>query len=167
MLKFKIFEIPEGQSKQNLNLSSEELDLGDIPFQNGAIEIEFYRTLNFIRTKFTVQATVQLLCDRSLEAFDFTVKQNYEVLFKTQRIEESADELGAIRNFDHANMQIDLAQDVRDTILLNLPTKKLHPRFLDEDGNPAEALTVKFGETAAGDDDSIDPRWAALKELKK
>lgn len=167
MLKFKIFEIPEGQSKRNLNLSSEELDLGNVLFQNGAIEIEFYRTLNFIRTKFTVHATVELVCDRSLEAFDFTVNQNYEVLFKAQHIEESADELGAIRNFDQTNMQIDLGQDVRDTILLNLPTKKLHPRFLDEDGNPAEALTVKFGETAAGDDDSIDPRWAALKELKK
>ncbi len=64
-------------------------------------------------------------------------------------------------------MQIDLAQDVRDTILLNLPTKKLHPRFLDEDGNPAEAISVKFGEAPAGNDDLIDPRWAALKELKK
>jgi uncharacterized metal-binding protein YceD (DUF177 family) len=166
MLKFKIFEIPEEQSEKTIKLDSEEFDLGDITFKGGSIHIDFYRTLHFVRTQFTVDAKLELICDRSLEAFDYDVHQNYEVLFKAEEVEESADENGAVRNYDHASKQIDLEQDVRDTILLNLPTKKLHPRFLDEDGNPKEVLNEQFGDIPEDDEEQIDPRWEKLKDLK-
>ena len=166
MLKFKIFEIPEGQSEKTLQLGSEELDLGDVTFQGGSLHIDFYRTMQFIRAQFSVDAKVELICDRSLDAFDYAVQQDYEVLFKAEEVEESADEKGAVRNFDHASKQIDLEQDVRDTILLNLPTKKLHPRFLDENGNPKEILNQQFGDIPEDDEEIIDPRWEKLKELK-
>ena len=167
MLKFRIFEIPEGQSERTLELSSEELDLGGNSLKNGTIHIEFYRTLHFIRTKFVIDAKVELICDRSLDPFDYEVHQKYEVLFKAEQIEESVDENGAIRNIDHASKQINLEQDVRDTILLNLPTKKLHPRYLDEEGNPKETFNEKFGDVSDEEEDRIDPRWDALKDLKK
>jgi len=166
MLKFKIFEIPEDQSEKNIQLDSQELDLGDITFKGGSIHIDFYRTQQFVRTQFTVDATIELICDRSLDAFDHGVHQNYEVLFKAEEVEESADEKGAIRNYNHTSKQIDLEQDVRDTILLNLPTKKLHPRFLDEDGNPEEVLNEQFGDIPDEDEEQIDPRWEKLKDLK-
>jgi uncharacterized metal-binding protein YceD (DUF177 family) len=165
MLKFKIFEIPEEQSEKTVELGTDELDLGDITFKGGSVHIEFYRSLHFIRTQFTVTATIELTCDRSLDAYDYTLDQDYEVLFKAEDIEESADENGAVRNYDNASQQIDLGQDVRDTILLNLPTKKLHPRFLDNDGNPKEYLDEKFGDIP-DDEERIDPRWEKLKDLK-
>ena len=83
-------------------------------------------------------------------------------------MEESADENGAIRNIDGASQQIDIEQDVLDTLLVSLPAKKLHPRFLDEDGNPVELLNQQFGEADEEQTgETIDPRWEALKELKK
>lgn len=167
MLKFKIFEIPEEQSERTIGLGSDELDLGDLAFRGGTVHIEFYRTLHFVRTQFTVNAKVELICDRSLDAFEYEVQQDYEVLFKAEQVEESADENGAVRNYDHASKQIDLEQDVRDTILLNLPTKKLHPRFLDEEGNPKEILNEQFGDIPEDEEDQIDPRWEKLKELKE
>ncbi|MEX0721854.1 MAG: DUF177 domain-containing protein [Balneolaceae bacterium] len=167
MLKFKIFEIPEGRSERTLELNSDEFDLGDILYKGGKLNIEFYRTPHFIRTQFNIDATVELVCDRSLSNFDYKVDQNYEVLFKAENIDESADENGAIRNYDHSSQQIDLEQDVRDTILLNLPAKKLHPRFLDDEGNPKEILNEKFGDIPDEDEEQIDPRWEALKNLKE
>ncbi len=95
------------------------------------------------------------------------MNEDYEVLFKAEEVEESADENGAVRNYDHAGNQIDLEQDVRDTILLHVPSKKLHPRFLDEDGNPRELLNEQFGDVPDEEEDAIDPRWEKLKELKK
>jgi uncharacterized metal-binding protein YceD (DUF177 family) len=166
MLKFKIFEIPEQQSEKTLQLSSEELDLGDVTFKGGSLHIDFYRTMQFVRAQFSINAKVELICDRSLDAFDYEVQQEYEVLFKAEEVEESADENSAVRNYDHASKQIDLEQDVRDTILLNLPTKKLHPRFLDEAGNPKEVLNEQFGDIPEDDEEKIDPRWEKLKELK-
>jgi uncharacterized metal-binding protein YceD (DUF177 family) len=125
MLNFKIFEIPEEQSEKTIDLGSEGLDLGELTFKGGSIHIDFYRSLHFVRAQFTVDAILELICDRSLDAFDYEVHQNYEVLFKEEEVEESADEHGAVRNYDHASQQIDLEQDVRDTILLNLPAKKI------------------------------------------
>tara|TARA_R110002096_G_scaffold432976_4_gene650808 strand:- start:4855 stop:5358 length:504 start_codon:yes stop_codon:yes gene_type:complete len=166
MLKFKIFEIPEGQSERSVQLGNEDLDLGELPFKGGTIDIEFSRTIQFVRAKLDINAFVEVICDRSLDAFDYEVDKTYEVLFKAEQVEESADENGAIRNYDHKSKQIDLEQDVRDTLLLELPVKKLHPRFLDQDGNPIEYFNQKFGETLEEDEDKIDPRWEVLKELK-
>lgn len=166
MLTFKIFEIPEGRSERTLDLASDKLDLGELAFNGGSVHIQFYRTMHFIRAEFAVEAKVELTCDRSLDDFEHMVEQDYEVLFKAEQVEESADENGAIRNYDHASKQIDLEQDVRDTILLNLPTKKLHPRYLDEDGNPKEILNEKFGDIPDEEEERIDPRWEELKKLK-
>lgn len=166
MLKFKIFEIPEGQSVQNIKIEVDELELGVIPFLGANVEIDFYRSEHFIRTKFKVDANVQLICDRSLDEFSYPINKSYEVLFKADNVEESAEENGAIRNYDHKRQQIDLEQDVIDTILLDIPVKKLHPRFLDDDGNPKEFVNQIYGDTDP-EEEIIDPRWEALKELKK
>lgn len=167
MFKFKIFEIPEGKSERTLQLSAEDLDLGDVSLNYGTIHIEFNRSLHFILAKLKFDVTVELVCDRSLDSFEYEVDQDYEILFKEEEIEESADENGSIRNIDFASKQIDIEQDVLDTILVSLPAKKLHPRFLDEDGNPTEFLNEQFGETDEEEGNSIDPRWEALKDLKK
>lgn len=167
MLKFKIFEIPEGQSERTVDLNDGDLDLGELTFKGGKLHIDFYRTLQFVRAQFNVGVNVELICDRSLDPYEHRVDQQYEVLFKADEVEESADENGAVRNYDHASKQIDLKQDVRDTILLNLPTKKLHPRYLDEDGNPKEVLNEQFGDIPDEDEETIDPRWEKLKDLKE
>lgn len=167
MLKFKIFEIPEGNSQRTVELKSDDLELEEVPFNGATIKIDFYRTLQFIQVKFELTADIKLTCDRSLDTFDHKIETKYEVLFKAEKVEESADENGSIRNIDVYSKQIDLEQDVLDTIMLNLPVKKLHPRFLDEDGNPKEFVNKQFGEHSEEDEETIDPRWEALKELKK
>lgn len=167
MLKFKIFEIPEGHSQRTVELKSDDLEIDDVPFDGAIMDIDFYRTLQFIQVKFELKANIKLICDRSLDEFDHQIETNYQVLFKAEEVEEAADENGSIRNIDVNSKQIDLEQDVLDTIMLNLPVKKLHPRFLDEDGNPKEFVNEQFGDHSDEDEETIDPRWEALKELKK
>lgn len=168
MFKFKIFEIPEGKSEEKLQLKAEDLDLGEVSLKGGTINIEFNRTLHFIQTKLTFDVMLELICDRSLDPFDYKVEEKYEILFKEEKVEESADENGSIRNIDVVSKQIDIEQDVLDTILVSLPVKKLHPRFLDENGNPIELFNQQFGEAGEEQEgESIDPRWEALKDLKK
>lgn len=168
MFKFKIFEIPEGKSERKLQLNAGDFELGEVKLKTGTIDIEFNRALHFIQTKLAINIIVELICDRSLDEFDFDIIQNYEILFKEEKIEESADHNGSIRNMDISSQQINIEQDVLDTILVSLPAKKLHPRFLDEDGNPIDFLNQRFGEINEDQEgDAIDPRWEALKDLKK
>lgn len=165
MLEFKIAEIPEGSSFRTCELTPNDLDLGNEQFKGGSVNFEFSRNDHFIKANFSTDVVVELVCDRSLESFDYAVRKDYEVLFKAEPTEEHADEHGAVRNYDYVTNSIDLEEDVRDTILLSLPIKKLHPRFLDEHGEPKELVKEQFG--ISEDEDFIDPRWEALKKLKK
>ncbi len=167
MLKFKIFEIPEGDSQRTVEIGSGDIEIEEFPFKGAVIDFSFYRAPQFIRVQFELDAIVVLTCDRSLDEFNHNIVTNYEVLFKAEEVEESADENGSIRNIDIYSKQIDLEQDVLDSIMLNLPIKRLHPKYLDENGNPQEFVNEQFGSGSDEEEDNIDPRWEALKELKK
>ncbi|SMO42124.1 YceD family protein [Fodinibius sediminis] len=164
-LEFKIVEIPEGESRRTVGLSDEDLDLSPHAFKGGEVDLSFYRTLHFIRVNFHVDADVELVCDRSLESYVQPIASDYEVLFKVDVQEETENEDGAIRRFNFSSNTLSVEEEVRDTIMLNVPIKKLHPKFLDADGNPREFETKKFGDVQE-ETEQVDPRWEKLKKLK-
>jgi len=166
MFTFKIFEIPDGKSSGLLQLKPESIDLGKLSIDTGKVQLEFEKTAHFIRVKLNIDADIELVCDRSLDAFLYHVSMPYEILFKFDLTEEAADERGSIRTINTQRNEINIEQDVLDTILLHLPAKKLHPRFLDENGNVKEFETQSFGNSDV-EEETMDPRWAALKDLKK
>lgn len=171
MLEFRIAEIPEEHSRRVESLTPDELELDQYHHTSGEVEIEFYRTLHFIRVNFTVRTDVELICDRSLDKFLHHVEQDYEVVFKVDVREELEDEQAAVRRFDFSTNTLSIEEEVRDTVLLNLPLKKLHPRYLDEQGRPTDFETRKFGdageeEQAPDETEPVDPRWNKLKQLK-
>lgn len=165
-LEFNIVEIPEGESRRTVDLTDEELDLSPHDFLGGHLDLRFYRTLHFIRVNFHVDADVELVCDRSLEPYVQPIESDYEVVFKVDVQEETEDENGAVRRFNFSNNTLSIEDEVRDTIFLKIPIKKLHPKFLDEEGNPKEFETRKYGKAPEDDTEEIDPRWEKLKKLK-
>ena len=59
-------------------------------------------------------------------------------------------------------------QDLFDFIALQVPMKKLHPRFvkpLEEDVDGELIYTTDPKEDKADQEPEMDPRWAALKKL--
>lgn len=168
MLEFYIQDIPEEFSTQTLDLDPEDLEIDPHTFKGGTIDLEFYRTLHHIRVNFTITTDVELTCDRSLEPFDHHIEADYEVLFKVDVQEEKEDEKGAVRRFNFDSNTINIEDEVRDTILLNIPVKKVHPKFVDEDGRIKEFEDKKFGtpDGEEAEEEPIDPRWQKLKELK-
>lgn len=166
-LTFNIVEIPKGESQQTLVLDGEDLDLSPHGFKGGGIEIDFYRARHFIRTSYTVNAEVELECDRSLEKFIYPVSTSYEVVFKTDVEEETEDEEGAVRKFDFSSNSFSIEKEVRDSVMLQVPMQKIHPKFLDEEGNLKDFETKSFGEGPTKEEQQkVDPRWKKLKELK-
>ena len=165
MFTFKIFEIPDGKSSKTLVLDSNSINLSEVSLTTAKIHVEFDKSAQFIRVKLQIDADIELICDRSLDAFSHHVDQPYEILFKYDSEIEEEDVHGAIRNINSQRNEINIEQDVLDTILVHLPTKKLHPRFLDNEGNVKEFETQSFGKPEV-EEEAIDPRWAALKDLK-
>ncbi|HYW33903.1 MAG TPA: DUF177 domain-containing protein [Balneolaceae bacterium] len=167
-LTFNITEIPEGESRKELTLASGALDVESYGFKGGEIAIDFYRGRRFIRTRYKIEADVELVCDRSLEEFLYPVSTSYEVVFKTDVQEETETKDGAVRRFDFSANTISIEKEVRDSVMLEIPIKKIHPKYLNDEGNIEEFETKSFGNTKQldEDEDKVDPRWEKLKELK-
>ena len=67
---------------------------------------------------------------------------------------------------------LELGQYIFEFIALEVPMKKLHPRYRDEEDEDDESegkiiyTSKPENDKDSGDGDSIDPRWEILKKLK-
>ncbi|TVP98409.1 MAG: DUF177 domain-containing protein [Balneolaceae bacterium] len=166
-LIFNLHELPNGASSRQAIMGQDELVLEkDIRFIGAVVDVNFYKTNHFIEVKLKIKAETELICDRSLNPFIQIVHGTYHILFEPDPVEESDTDKGAVKRIPHGDLQINISQEVRDTILLNVPFKKIHPDFFDSEGNLTEFETKYFGHDAVNNNESIDPRWAALKKLK-
>jgi uncharacterized protein len=124
----------------------------------------------FIEATFKIRGQVKLVCDRSLDPFDHPVKVDKKILFKYGDVaQELSDEIVIIeRDTD----TLELGQYIYEFIALEIPMKKLHPRYQHE-GDMDENAEGKIIYTSGSDQDfdadggdDIDPRWEKLKKLK-
>lgn len=167
-LTFRVQEIESGRSVRKIALQPEDLsfdDVRDVDLLEADVELVFSKTDHFIRVAIAVAADLRIVCDRSLQPFVKRVEGSYEVLFqpKVEQVTEGED--SKLKELDGRELTLSVDEEVRDTILLGLPIRRLHPDFLDEQGRPQEFETRTFG--FSGEEDGSDPRWEALKKLKR
>jgi uncharacterized protein len=131
----------------------------------------------FIAAEFVLKGAATLVCDRSLESFEYPIESKHSIVFKLgDRDEEMSDEIIMIHR-DTATLE--LGHYLYEMIALAIPMKKLHPKFQDEEAadeedEDAEGKIVYTSATdsdhaADGPDDedgATDPRWDILKKLK-
>jgi uncharacterized metal-binding protein YceD (DUF177 family) len=133
------------------------------------VDVELDKHETFIEATFLVTGTTKLICDRSLDPFDYSVKFKKKIVFKFGNAdEELSDEIIMIhRDTD----TLELGQYIYEFIGLEIPIKKLHPRYqheLDLDDNSNGKIIYTSGDVNNDpeSDDNIDPRWEKLKKLK-
>ncbi len=135
------------------------------------VDVKFEKTPLLIRMNFILNGIVELVCDRSLDTFEQPISSENVLLFKFS--EEEGEITEEIIGIKRETIKINIAQYIYEFINLEIPIKKLHPRFpKDEDQNESETLLIystdkedeEKGESPT--EDLIDPRWLALKSLK-
>nr|WP_255709841.1 DUF177 domain-containing protein [Pontibacter harenae] len=125
---------------------------------------------------FDIKGHVRLICDRSLEEFDYPL--DIQQVFRIRYGEEDAELDDDLWQIKSNTQSINIAQHLYDYIGLSLPMKKLHPRFVeemenDEDNDEDILIYSSRDHDKEGDDendeddedDDIDPRWNALRNL--
>lgn len=116
------------------------------------------------KINFLIKGFVMLTCDRSLEEFEQYMDINKHLIIRyAEKAEEISDDQETI-SFD--TLSINMAKYIYEYIGLEIPYKKLHPRFRDQSSE--EDPLVYQTETYKKEDleDDIDPRWKALLKLK-
>ena len=125
---------------------------------------------NLIEADFFIKGKVQLTCDRSLEDFDHEVDLHETIIYKFGGEEKEINE--EVFMITRDTPSINIAQLVYEFILLSIPTKRIHPDYINELDNDDPSIQGGFiiidrEEENQETDERVDPRWAALKNLKK
>lgn len=117
---------------------------------------------NFLEFEINVSGTIELVCDISSADFDYDIENQIKVLVKFgEHYDDSEVDVITIPRQDHA---FNIAQLLYEAIALTVPMKKVSPNLSKED----QALLEKYSVTEEEneDEEEIDPRWNALKDLK-
>lgn len=131
------------------------------------IEVILDKKETFIEVEFNISGQAVLVCDRTLDLFDFPINKTHKVVFKYgEEAQEISDEIVIITRDQDS---IDLGQYFYEFISLAIPMKKLHPRFSNEAEND-QLIVYSTAQNETEEDDKekdrIDPRWEKLKKLK-
>lgn len=136
------------------------------------ILVDLNKTETFIEMKFNINGSYELTCDRSLRPFeqDFTCAE--KVLFKYGEEEKALDD--DIFIITKGTQRLNIAQFIYEFISITVPMKKIHPDYeedLTDDDIEGEIIFTTNDEENEKDSnldqDDIDPRWNALKNLNK
>lgn len=133
-----------------------------------SVSIRLLLAETMIKADVSIEGKVTLICDRSLDEFDSPVSLQIIHFFKFGEEEvELSDELDVISK---DKLELNFDQLIYDSVALSVPGKKLHPRFRENEEESenfeGEIIFSTHQDTSpVENEESIDPRWAKLKEL--
>jgi len=116
----------------------------------------------FIHVDFKIKGTARLVCDRSLDQFDYPIETEDKIVFKYGDGNVELDD--DMVQIDRDTAQLEIGQYIFEFIGLAVPMKKLHPRFAETESEEDELIYTSEKEQEGKE---IDPRWEKLKNLNK
>ena len=123
--------------------------------------VELEKKTTFISLIIKINGFVKLTCDRSLDAFDYGLETEDEIILKYgDEAKEIADDVEII---PFNTQKINVGKYLYEFINIAIPMKKLHPRYNDE----ANEDQIIFSSRDEQEEQvKEDPRWSELKKLK-
>ena len=158
MVRIDISAMSDGIHEVVANPSPEELELDPEKFDDIEARVRLDIGDHQILAELHISARAELICDRTLVPFQETVHGDFTVVFSKKAVGETAPD-ESMRPLDPATHELDLGDEMRDTLLLSMPLRKVAPDAQDAD------LVLRYGEHA--NDSNVDPRWKALEALKQ
>lgn len=124
---------------------------------------------SMIIVDFSINGSVELVCDRSLEEFDQVIEIEKQLIFKYgAEFAELSEDIITIPKDIH---QLDVSQYIYEFIGLAVPMKKLHPRFREEEEQHEDdflVYTTISEETAEEEETDTEASkiWDKLKNFR-
>ncbi|MBN2091009.1 DUF177 domain-containing protein [candidate division KSB1 bacterium] len=162
-LKLKISHLADGVHEFHLEVNPSACGLEDHEYFQSTINADI--TLQKFQQNFVIDVNLitqlHLVCDRCLTNFNFPINTRERLTLSYDKELAGADD--EIKILDSKAYYVDLAEDVRDFLLLALPTKTL---CSDKCAGICPGCGVDLNvETCRCEKKTIDPRWSALQDL--
>ena len=140
-----------------------KMDYSEIQQGTVNVNVEIDRKETILVLTFNIEGKVRVLCDRCADEFDMPIEsqQVFYIKLGTENAEES-DDVVVLTAETH---DFDLSSLIYEYIILSLPMQRIHP---EGQCNPEVlAMLAEQGEDdeTVEDEETIDPRWATLKDI--
>lgn len=157
MVKLELKGLKDGVHIKKFVIEPDSLSLPEEIFQSPiAIKTILELQGDNVSVEYSADTVAKLICDRTLEPFDYDLNANQRV-FAFLKDQETTKDQTEIVEVDTKYEEIDLSENIRDTIMLAIPLRKVSPGAEEKD------IPVIFGK----DPNEIDERWEALRKLKE
>ena len=135
---------------------------------NMKIDFELNKTSSMLVLKFVSNGTVELVCDRCLDEFDYHIDFNETIFIKFG--EENQEIEADVIFLKRGSTEIDILELIYQLIMVNLPIKKIHADDVDGNSTCNPKMLERINGTSLEDEleqeEVIDSRWNELKKLK-
>lgn len=128
----------------------------------GTCVIDLTKTDSMITLDFNIKGSIELECDRSLDLYDHPIEVSKELIYKYGDEEKELSE--DVFVIPKGTQELNIATFLYESINLEVPMKKLHPKFQNEE--ESDEMIYSSKEDKEAKDETVDPRWEALKKLK-
>lgn len=168
-LQVRIHGIRDGKYPLDLQANSEDMDNLPIEFFG---KIKISGTITKLGKRYTILGTVEcnthLVCDLSLREYDDMAKgeislsyiANTELYFLRKETDDFETESGDII-INEDEQVIDLTEEIRQILILNIPMKRIHPDLRDK--SFADLYPELTSQSLKNKE--IDEKWNILKKL--
>ncbi len=170
LFKLPFAGLKEGLHHFNLNITSTFFDAFNYTeFHDAALvaHIELNKKATMLEIQFSISGTLNVSCDVTNEPFNLTIQPTHNLVVKFG--DTFNDENEHLLILPHGTHQLDLAQTLFETVVLAVPQKRVHPGI--ENGSLQSDLIDRLEELhpkeSNKEPETTDPRWDALKKLKK
>jgi uncharacterized protein len=129
------------------------------------VDLDFNKSPSVLTLVFHFKGFIALSCDRCLDDFNMPLDfhQTLMVRFGDEAREESDD----IIVIPHGELVMDVAQHIYEYISLQVPMRVVHPDDPQGRSGCNPDVIRKLEQEPEHHDPIEDPRWEALKKLKK
>jgi len=164
VLRLNISKLSEGTHHHSLKATPEEVGL-DSRFAKGLqIEATIQKTSRQLYMRVEIKTGGAFTCDRCLEEFQQDISPGYSVMFVTDQDAVGGDG-EEVQVISPDSTHVDLAEDVRQFVVLGMPTKML----CREDCAglcPTCGSNLNLGKCDCKSDET-DSRWSELQKILK
>lgn len=142
---------------------SEDEQIVDIG--SGTCNVSLTKSETLITLLFRIKGEVELVCDRSMEVFMHSLELDERLILKYgEEFDDSNDDVWII---PPVLQSFNIKRNILEFINVAIPMKRLHPKFGDDDAEGMELIYSSENEEGSNESqEKIDPRWAALQQLK-
>ena len=170
--KIDIFNIPLGVHEYEFDFNSdffEKFENSLVEKGHGEIRVTLNKSETFLELNFQITGNLELVCDRSLDLFEYPINISRDLILKFgDKEQKESDGSNDEITFVTWGMQtIELAQYIYEFLNLEVPLKKLHPRYGDADDSGGDQQEELVYSSAGGENNEteVDPRWQKLKNI--